>query len=128
MNQLLTLQQKANEYLIVDPSALQIIAQLQLNAARLHISLLNAAGDCGCIKLGTSPCAAPDDDTPEPATCPTGDDFADICPKCREELAERLGSMLFYSAALANAAGIQLNDICDHEINKLDLLGYFMLM
>lgn len=130
MNQLLSLQQKANEYLIVNPAALQIMLQMQLNAARLHQSLLKAANTCGCIKLGTAKMPAlPDDaDWQTLKSQPTGDDFSSLCPECREELADRLGSLLFYAAALCNTLGIQLGDVCEHEIEKLDLLGYFMLM
>ena len=129
MNQLLSLQQKAKEYLIINPAALQIMLQMQLNATRLHQSLLKAANTCGCIKLGTSKAPVPPDaDWPTLKNQPTGDDFTGLCPSCREELTERLGSLLFYTAALANSLNLDLGSVCEHEIDKLDLLGYFMLM
>lgn len=129
MNQLDKLQQTAGEYLIANPAALQILLLLQLNACRLHQTVLSAANTCGCITLGTAvaeDCA--EDDWQTLKNRPTGDDFSDLCPNCREEIVERLGALLFYCATLADAMGIQLSDICAHEIEKLDLLGYFMLM
>ena len=36
MNKLLTLQQKADEYLLANPSVLQILLQMQQNALRLN--------------------------------------------------------------------------------------------
>lgn len=129
MNQLNTLQQKAAEYLIINPASLQIVLLLQLNACRLNQAVLNAADTCGCITLNTAKQPAPDDsDLQALKNRPTGEDFSDLCPTCREEIIERLGALLFYAATLADTMGIQLADICDHEIEKLDLLGYFMLM
>lgn len=129
MNRLLDLQQKADAYLIVNPSALQTVLQLQLNGVRLQQSLLRAANTCGCIKLGTEKLPLPEDaGFADLKNQPTGDDFKSLCPACRQELSERLGALLFYAAALANLLGVDLSEICDKEIDKLDLLGYFMLM
>ncbi len=129
MNQLTNLQQKAAQYLMIDPAALQIALLLQLNACRLHQSLLSAANTCGCITLGTAKANLPADaDWQTLQTQPTGDNFADICPNCRSLLTEHLGALLFYAAALANALNLDLDTICDHETEKLDMLGYFMLM
>ncbi len=129
MNRLLDLQQKADAYLIVNPAALQTALQLQLNSVRLQQKLLAAANSCGCIKLGTAKLPLPEDaGWAELKSQPTGDDLAGLCPACRQELSERLGALLFYAAALANLLGLDLGEICDKEIDKLDLLGYFMLM
>lgn len=129
MNRLLDLQQKADAYLIVNPSALQTVLQLQLNGVRLQQSLLRAANTCGCSKLGTEKLPLPEEaGLADLKNQPTGDDFKALCPACRQELSERLGALLFYAAALANLTGVNLSDICDKEIDKLDLLGYFMLM
>ena len=108
MNTLLTLQQKADEYLIINPAALQILLQLQANALRLHQSVLRAANCCGCITLGAAKLPADEGST-------------------EAEISERLGSLLFYAAALANAFDLDLNLLAEAEIDKLDLLGYFML-
>lgn len=125
MNQLITLQQKAGEYLIAAPGALQTLLLIQLNACRLHQSVLTAAETCGCARLGIAPTPPPDDwDTKTPLS--SGDDFATLCPACREQIYAQLGALLFYTAALCNALGVPLADICDREIGKLDLLGYFL--
>lgn len=129
MNQLNTLQQKASEYLIANPTALQVILLLQLNACRLNQAVLNSANTCGCTALGTAKPPTSDSDAWQALkNQPTGDDFSALCPNCREEIIERLGALLFYAATLADTLGIRLSDICDREIEKLDLLGYFMLM
>lgn len=131
MNTLLTLQQKADEYLIINPAALQILLQLQANALRLHQSVLRAANCCGCISLGTAKPPELDESETDLAALkkrPTGDELEHLCPTCRAEIGERLGSLLFYAAALANALGLDLNLLAEAEIDKLDLLGYFMLM
>lgn len=131
MNTLLTLQQKADEYLIINPAALQILLQLQANALRLHQSVLRAANCCGCISLGAAKLPNPDESEADLAALkkrPTGDELSSLCPSCRAEISERMGSLLFYAAALANALGLDLNILAEAEIDKLDLLGYFMLM
>lgn len=128
MNKLLNLQQKADEYLIVNPAALQILLQMQINCLRLQQSLLAAANTCGCVKLGTDKLPLPEDaDWQQLKALPTGDDLTALCPNCRLELQERLGALLFYAAALANTLDFDLTEICDREIDKLDLLGYFMM-
>lgn len=108
MNQLITLQQKADEYLIVGPSALQLLLLIQLNACRLHQSVLAAVDTCGCIS-------------------PANDNTGELCPACRDEICIHLGALLFYAAALSSALNLHLSDICDLEIDKLDLLGYFLV-
>ena len=128
MNKLLTLQQKADEYLLANPSVLQILLQMQQNALRLNQATLRAANTCGCIKLGT-------DKLPSVGSLnwqqlnqqPTGDKLAGLCPECRHEIKDKLGSLLFYAAALANSMDISLDDLVETEITKLDLLGYFMM-
>ena len=131
MNTLLTLQQKADEYLIINPAALQILLQLQANALRLHQSVLRAANCCGCITLGAAKLPADEGSTEaslqELKLRPTGDELSGLCPSGRAEISERLGSLLFYAAALANAFDLDLNLLAEAEIDKLDLLGYFML-
>lgn len=125
MNQLTTLQQKASEYLIADPGALQTLLLIQLNACRLHQSVLAAAESCGCARLGLAPTPPPDDwDCQTPLS--SGDDMSALCPTCREKIYAQLGALLFYTAALCNALGMPLADVCDREINKLNLLGYFL--
>jgi len=132
MNKLLTLQQKADEYLLANPSALQILLQMQLAALRLHQTALSAANTCGCVRLGTEklPSAAACDsdlDWQQLKNQPTGDELAGLCPECKREIMDKLGSLLFYTAALSNALHISLEDLVDAEITKLDLLGYFMM-
>ncbi len=127
MNKLLTLQQKADEYLLVNPSVLQIFLQMQQAALRLNQSVLRAANTCGCIKLGTQKLPSSDFAWQQIKNQPTGDDLAGLCPKCQRELKDRFGALLFYAAALANALHISLDDLVEGEITKLDLLGYFML-
>ncbi|MBQ2888341.1 MAG: hypothetical protein IJE29_05415 [Firmicutes bacterium] len=128
MNKLLDLQQKADEYLVVNPAALQILLQMQINCLRLQQSLLAAANTCGCAKLGTDKLPLPENaDWKQLKALPTGDDLTKLCPNCRLELQERLGALLFYAAALANTLNFDLTEICDREIDKLDLLGYFMM-
>lgn len=131
MNKLLTLQQKADEYLLANPSALQILLQMQQSALRLNKATLRAANTCGCIKLGTQKLPAvgsgADLGWQKLKQQPTGDDLAGLCPECRHEIKDKLGSLLFYAAALANALDISLDDLVEAEITKLDLLGYFMM-
>lgn len=111
MNQLLTLQQKADEYLIADPAVLQLGLLLQLNSCRLTQSILDSADDCGCLTTNGAPTNAPQSP----------------CPACRQKLTERIAAILFYTAAITSALGLNLDDICTYEIDKLDLLGYFLV-
>lgn len=130
MNKLLTLQQKADEYLLVNPSALQILLQMQLAALRLHQTMLSAANTCGCVRLGTEklpPAPGADLDWRQLKNQPTGDELAGLCPECRREIMDKLGSLLFYAAALSNTLNLSLEELVDSEIAKLDLLGYFMM-
>lgn len=130
MNKLLTLQQKADEYLLANPSVLQILLQMQLAALRLHQAILKTANTCGCVSLGTEKMPAANEadlDWQQLKSQPTGDDLSGLCPDCRREIMDKFGSLLFYAAALSNALHISLDELVDGEINKLDLLGYFML-
>lgn len=124
MNQLLTLQQKAGEYLIADPGALQILLLIQLNACHLHQCVLNAANGCGCVSLSCAP-VTPPADWDCTVKIASGDNLGKLCPNCRAAICDRLGALLFYIAALCSSMNLTLPDICESEIEKLDLLGYF---
>ena len=117
--------------MLANPSALQILLQMQQSALRLNKATLRAANTCGCIKLGTQKLPAvgsgADLGWQKLKQQPTGDDLAGLCPECRHEIKDKLGSLLFYAAALANALDISLDDLVEAEITKLDLLGYFMM-
>ncbi len=123
------LQQKADEYLVINPSVLQILLQLEQNALRLNRTALRASNTCGCIRLGSEKLLLPEGATwEEMRQQPTGDVLAGICPECRNDMQDKLGALLFYAAALCNAFDLDLDEITEREIQKLDLLGYFMLL
>lgn len=129
VNKLRDLQQKADEYLVINPSVLQILLQLEQNALRLNQTALRASNTCGCIRLGSEKLLLPEDSTwEEMKQQPTGDSLAEICPECRNDIKDKLGALLFYAAALCNAFALDLDEITEQEIKKLDLLGYFMLL
>lgn len=122
------LQKRAEEYLILNPAALQILLQMQKTCLTLHQTVLAAANTCGCITLGTEKLLPPDAGWQQLKDHPTGDSFGSICPTCRARIRDQLGSLLFYAAALANTLELDLDEVTLQEVSRLDLLGYFMLM
>lgn len=122
------LQKRAGEYLILNPSALQILLQLEKTALSLHQTVLASANSCGCITLGTARPEPPITDWRELKDRDTGDEMHNICTTCRARIFEQLGTLLFYAAALANTLEADLDTITRQEVSRLDLLGYFMLM
>ena len=129
LSQCQKLQEKADEYLILNPAVLQILFQINHANMQLQQAALRASNHCGCIHLTT---AKPD--LPKEATWqdlknkPTGDELNQLCPECKGLIKDKMGRILFYLAALGNAFDISLDDVIDQEISHLDLLGYFMIM
>ena len=123
------LQQKADEYLIINPAALQILMQISHSGLQLQQAVIRASNNCGCVKLSTKKTLLPKEASwQDLKNQPTGDELQGLCPECRSLIKDKMGSMLFYIAALANAFDIDMDEIIQKEINQLDILGYFMLM
>ena len=123
------LQDKAKRYLIINPAVMQILTELMRSGQQVQQSVTKAAFSCGCIKLAGKSSELPADSSWEELKAqPTADELNNVCADCKAMIKDRLGSLIFYAAALANAFGFSLDEIIEKENCRLDILGYFMLL
>jgi hypothetical protein len=123
------LQEKAERYLIINPAVMQILTELMRSSQQVQQSVVRAAFSCGCIQLdGKSPELDAECSWDDLKKRFTDDKLEAVCGDCRAMIKDRLGSVIFYVAALANAFGFSLDEIIEKENCRLDVLGYFMLL
>jgi len=121
-------QDQVDEYLIRHRSILDVLSKLQEASARINRAVAKAVTSCGCVTVNASR-----------QQFPTNISLADVrpylnthlsgtlCERCREAVESEIGSALFYSAALCNILGLDLNEIQKKEHTRVKSLGIFTL-
>lgn len=97
-------------------------------SARVNRAVVKAATGCGCIRFEARTQNIPEDASLETLpqymqTCTCGE----LCPRCRDRIGKELGGLFFYTAALAEALGINLDEVLLDELMRLTILGRFSL-
>jgi hypothetical protein len=121
-------QTTVSELLICNRSILEVMAMVQETNARLNRSVTKSVTQCGCIKINAYKA-----DIPDGATLSDLKQILDshvkgeLCENCREAIEKSVGKMLFYTTAVCNLLGLNINDILHKENKQMKLLGYYNL-
>lgn len=121
-------QQAVNEYLIRHRSILDVLSKFQESSARVNRAIAKSVTSCGCLQIQA--CRQP------ASSMISIKEFrqqanthlqGELCESCREVVQNEIGSALFYLTALCNILGLELDEILQEEMDRLNTLGIFNL-
>ncbi|GIO88372.1 hypothetical protein J25TS5_53040 [Paenibacillus faecis] len=119
-------QDQVSELLLRHRSLLDVMSKLgQTNAAAVR-SVTKAITECGCIELHATKQEFEPGLSLEEAKERIGRHVqGELCENCRDVISNELGRSLFYTSALCNLLGIQLEEVLEKESQKCSTLGLF---
>ena len=127
-NDLKEFQSSVDTYLIRHRSVLDVLTKLQESSARVSRSFAKAVTECGCIEVHADKQVTGTSTTYEELKeCMSSHIDRQLCKDCREVLSQEMGATLFYQAALCQLMGLDLEDILDGELKRIQTLGFFHL-
>lgn len=110
-------------------SILDIATKLSEQTARLNRAVFKSVTYCGCIEINA--CKQVYDEgksLEENRTYLKTHIEGELCDKCREKIEEELGDLLYYTAAMCNVLGIDLDETLENKLNDLKTLGIYSLL
>jgi hypothetical protein len=122
------LQHLVSQFLIRHRSILDVQSKLNESTARISRAIAKAVASCGCVQVHASR-----------QRFPTDIGLGDLrgflsthlqgepCEHCREDLADQIGTTLFYLAAMCYITGLDLNTILRRERDRVSALGVYHL-
>ncbi|NLC11911.1 MAG: DUF1573 domain-containing protein [Firmicutes bacterium] len=121
-------QDKVSETLLLHRSILDSLSKYQEAASRVNRALVKTVTYCGCLSINARKQHFP----LEASLCECRKYLqshleGNLCEHCREVIEEKIGSSLFYLAAICHLLGLSLEEIIDKELKRLDTLGHFRL-
>lgn len=119
-------QNTVRSLLIRHQSILDILSKGQEASARVNRAVVKSVTSCGCLAVEAHKKPIPENATVYDLKGLLDDNLqGKLCANCRETIQAELGKQLFYTAALANALDISLEDVVKGEMNKLSTLTIF---
>ncbi len=114
--------------LVRHKSILDSITKYQEASSRVNRAITKTVTMCGCITIKASRQEFPAETPLEEAGKHTETHLeGELCDNCREVVEEEIGNHLFYLAALCHLLNIDLQDVLNKELSRLNTLGYFFL-
>lgn len=119
-------QKTVSRFLLRHQSILDILSKSLESTARVNRAVSKTVTSCGCLKINAEKKSFPDD--------ASLDDLKDLfsshlqgklCDNCREIIVNEMGKNLFYLTALCITLDIDLQEVLDHENDKVTTLGPF---
>ncbi len=121
-------QDAVSQYLLRHRSILDVQSKLVEASSRVNRAVSKSVTSCGCISINASKQRFPTDVSLREVRqfLATHVDGA-LCEKCRETVETEIGTALFYTAALCNLLGLDLNRVLEKEFDRVNALGFFNL-
>lgn len=121
-------QEAVSECLIRHRSILDVISKFQEANARVNRAVAKAITYCGCIEVKASRQQFPADIS----YCEMKHHMethvqGELCEHCREVVEQEIGRSLFYTAALCDLFGFDLERLVDDERRRITALGVYNL-
>lgn len=121
-------QEAVSEYLIRHRSILDVISKLQESTARANRAVVKAITNCGCIEVRAGRQQIPADISywemkHHMETHLQGE----MCEHCLEVLEQEIGHTLFYTAALCDLFGLDLEQLVENERRRISTFGVYNL-
>lgn len=114
--------------LIRHSSILDILSKFHETSSRVHRATIKAITECGCVNVKAKRQSVPEDCSySELRDFLTSHLEGELCETCQEVLEMELGHNLYYFTALCDTLGIELEDVIQNEIKRLQTLGMFNL-
>lgn len=119
-------QEKVEELLVRHRSILDSLSKYQETNAKVNRAITKTVTYCGCLRINASPQCIPSE-----ATLKDLKEYVDShsrgkpCDHCKDIIEEKIGSNLFYLAALCILLGLDLEEILQKELGKISALGIF---
>lgn len=128
-NNMCTEFQEAVSYcLIRHRSIIDVITKLQESNARVSRAIAKSITVCGCLKINAEKQNIPQDaDLSELKKYMQSHLKGELCRNCTETIEREIGTNIFYTTALCELLGLDLNDILTKEYNKITTLGIYNL-
>ncbi len=121
-------QEAVSEYLIRHRSILDVISKLQESTARANRAVVKAITYCGCIEVRAGRQQIPADISYwEMKHHMETHIRGEMCEHCLEVLEQEIGHTLFYTAALCDLFGLDLEQLVENERSRIATLGVYNL-
>jgi len=121
-------QQTADEYLIRHRSILDVLSKFQESSARVNRAVAKAVTSCGCLKIQASrQPITPNMTLSEFRQLVSSHLQGSLCESCREVIINEIGANLFYQAALCSLLGLELEEVLEKEMQRINAFGIFNL-
>lgn len=120
-------QDQVSQVLIRHRSILDIMTKLDEYNARINRAVAKSVTSCGCISVNAGKQDYSTESFENMLTSVKSHVEGSICDGCKEVLNEEIGSYIFYSAALCNSLGLDLDEILRREYDTIKTLGVFSL-
>ncbi|RCX14023.1 DUF1573 domain-containing protein [Fontibacillus phaseoli] len=119
-------QDQVSELLLRHRSLLDVMSKMgQTNAAAVR-SVTKAVTECGCVELHATKQEFEPGMSLEQAKERINQHVqGELCENCRDAISNELGRSLFYTSALCNLLGIELDEVLEKESQKCSTLGLF---
>ncbi|WP_058486908.1 nucleoside triphosphate pyrophosphohydrolase family protein [Defluviitalea phaphyphila] len=112
-------------------SILDQITKFQDSCSRVNRNIIKATTQCGCIKINSYKQKYPEnisDISIEKLKVMMDKHISgELCENCRDAIEKEIGKNLFYLASLCNTLNLNLYDIIIKELERINMLGNFML-
>lgn len=121
-------QNQVAHHLLRHRSFLDISSKYQEASARVNRALMKAVTDCGCIEVQASRQPYTSNATlSELKNIFKTHLSGNLCDHCQEIIKDEVGKNLFYMAALCNLIHVDLVEVFEQELDKMNTLGIFNL-
>jgi len=121
-------QEKVEELLIRHKSILDSLSKYQETNSKVNRSITKAITFCGCVTINASSQNIPEDASLKDYKKYVDTHFSgNLCEQCKDIIEEKIGNNLFYLVALTNLLELDLDEILQKEMDKINTLGHFNL-
>jgi hypothetical protein len=120
-------QDQVSDVLIRHRSLLDVMSKFSQTNAAVNRAVTKAITECGCIRVEADkqPYYDPDLTPAQLRLLASTHVKGELCESCMENVVKELGRNLFYMSALGCLLRINLDDVLDHEMKKMQTLGFF---
>ena len=120
-------QSKVSLLIARNNNILDILTKFQDSSAKTCRSVIKSATGCGCVEIKSGRPSFDIDSVKTRSPKELSGIIGNICPDCKDHIADEIGDSLFYIAALCNALELSLKDIIKKELSNVEMLGKYSL-
>lgn len=120
-------QHKVSALIIRNRNVMDILTKCQISCGKICRSTVKSATGCGCLKIISEKCLPTFSENDSFFTGEESGVSGTICPDCKDIIENEIGELLFYTAGLCNALGLNMADIMKKEIKNVEVLGKYSL-